>query len=327
MKNFTDNKFINKIKDSRTSGVFVALVIIIIIASFASPYFLTAYNLQSVIRSLAFISIVAIGQSMLLILGELDLSVGAMAGLSGVLGGMMMVNLGFNPYLSFILIIFVGAFFGFINGMLVNGLNLNSLVVTVGMQGVYAGINLVISKGKAITNIPEAIYFLGKGELLGVPMPFVIMLLVLLVITFVTQFTPFGRYMYAIGNSREAAEILGIKVKFVSVATFMIVGALSALAGMIMVARLGSSQPSIGEAWVMNSIASSVIGGVALTGGVGHPAGALLGAAVIGVINNIIVLFGVSPYWQTAVSGLIVVGAISIDSISRLVSTRKANNE
>ena len=321
-----NNKMIDKIKNSRTSGVFIALVIIIIIASFASPYFLTPYNFQSVIRSLAFISIVAIGQSLLLILGELDLSVGAIAGLSGVLGGMLMVNLGLNPYLSFILILFVGAFFGFINGMLVNGLNLNSLVVTIGMQGVYAGINLVISKGKAITNIPEAIYFLGKGQLLGIPMPFIIMLLILMIITFVTQFTPFGRYMYAIGNSREAAEILGIKVKLVSVVTFMIVGSLSALAGMIMVARLGSSQPSIGEAWVLNSIASSVIGGVALTGGIGHPAGALLGAAVIGIINNIIVLFGVSPYWQTAVSGVIVVGAISLDSISRLISQRKTHN-
>jgi len=325
MDNF-NNKIIDKIKSSRISGVFVALVFIIIIASLASPYFLTTYNFQSVVRSLAFISIIAIGQSLLLILGELDLSVGAIAGLSGVLGGMLMVNLGVNPYLSFVLILFVGAFFGFINGMLVNGLNLNSLVVTIGMQGVYAGVNLVISKGKAITNIPEAIYFLGKGQLLGVPMPFIIMLLILLIITFVTQFTPFGKYMYAIGNSREAAEILGIKVKLISVVTFMIVGSLSALAGMLMVARLGSSQPSIGEAWVLNSIASSVIGGVALTGGIGHPAGALLGAAVIGIINNIIVLFGVSPYWQTAVSGIIVVGAISIDPISKLISRRKAHN-
>ncbi|MTI61465.1 MAG: ABC transporter permease [Firmicutes bacterium] len=317
------NKFMENFKESRISGVFIALLFIIIIASFVSPYFLTTYNIQSVIRSLAFVSIVAIGQACLLILGELDLSVGAIAGLSGVLGGMMMVNASINPYLAFILCLLIGAGFGFINGILVSGLNLNSLVVTVGMTGIYSGVNLVISKGKAITGIPEEIYFLGQGKLFGIPMPFIIMLVVLAVIVFITRYTPFGRYVYAIGNSKEAAKILGIRVNLVTIITFMIVGLLSALAGMVMVARLGSSQPSIGETWVMNSIASSVIGGVALTGGVGSPAGALLGAAVIGIINNIIVLFGVSPYWQTAVSGAIVVGAISIDSVSRMISRKK----
>jgi ribose transport system permease protein len=126
--------------------------------------------------------------------------------------------------------------------------------------------------------------------------------------------------MYAIGNSRDAAQILGIPVNLVRMLTFMGVGLLAALAGMVMVARLGTSQPSIGETWVLDSIAASVIGGVALTGGVGSPAGALLGAAIIGVVQNIIVLFGVSPYLQTAVSGMIVVAAISLDAISRKIA-------
>ncbi|NLZ45039.1 MAG: ABC transporter permease [Clostridia bacterium] len=240
------NKVKGIFKETHVSGVLLALVLIIVIASLVSPYFLTSYNLQAVIRSLAFVSIVAIGQACLLILGELDLSIGAIAGLCGVLGGILMVNASVNPYLAFALCLLLGAGFGLINGILVTGLKLNSLVVTIGMSGVYGGINLVISKGKAITGIPKEIYFLGQGKFLGVPMPFVIMLVVLIVVMILTRYTPFGRYMYAIGNSSQAAEILGIKVRLVRTVTFMIVGLLAALAGMVMVARLGSSQPSIG---------------------------------------------------------------------------------
>ena len=316
---------ISVLKGKRISGVILALGLIIITASISSPYFLTAYNLKAVIRSLAFVGIVAIGQACLLLLGEIDLSVGSIAGLCGVIGGILMVNVGINPYLSLILCLILGAILGFLNGLIVVSLKLNALIVTIGTAGIFKGINLVISKGRAITGIPKEIYFLGQGYLFNIPMPFVIMLIVLVLIVFLTKYTPFGRYMYAIGNSREASWILGIKVNFIRISTFMITGLLSALAGMIMVARLGSSQPAIGELWVLNSIAAAVIGGVALTGGIGSPAGALVGAAIIGVIENIIVLYGVSVYWQTAVSGSIIVGAVALDSISRMAALRRKN--
>src|SRR5579864_434294 len=313
-------RLVNLFKQGKTSGVLLALLLIMAIASIASPYFLSTFNMQSVIRAMAFTGMVAMAQACLLILGELDLSVGAVAGLSGVLGGVFMVWLNIDPFVSFGLGLLSGAVFGLMNGLLVTWLELDALVVTIGMTGVYLGINLVISQGKAIIDIPPAIYFLGQGVVLGIPMPFVIMLLVLAVIVFVATYTPFGRYMYAIGNSREAAHILGVPVNLVRTLTFMGVGLVAALAGMVMVARLGTSQPSIGDTWVLDSIAASVIGGVALTGGVGSPAGALLGAAIIGVVQDVIVLFGVSPYYQTAVSGMIVVGAIALDAISRKIA-------
>jgi ribose transport system permease protein len=297
----------------------------IVIASLSSPYFLTAYNLKAVIRSLAFVSIVAIGQGCLLLLGEIDLSVGSIAGLCGVIGGILMVNVGINPYLSLILCLLLGAILGMLNGLITVHLKLSSLIVTIGTAGIYKGINLVMSEGRAITDIPKEIYFLGQGYLFNIPLPFIIMLIVLVLIVFLTKYTPFGRYMYAVGNSKEASWILGIKVNFIRITTFMITGLLAALAGMIMVARLGSSQPAIGELWVLNSIAAAVIGGVALTGGIGSPAGALVGATIIGVIENIIVLYGVSVYWQTAVSGVIIVGAVALDSISRMGALRKKN--
>jgi ribose transport system permease protein len=302
---------------SQITGVFGILIAMIIISHFLSPTFLTGYNMTIIMRALAFAGIVALGQCLLLILGELDLSIGAIAGLCAVVGGMLMVQARLDPFLAFGLCLLVGVACGFINGMLVAGLRLNALVATIGMTGIYAGINLVATQGKAITGIPQSILFLGKGDIAGMPIPFLFLLAVAMIITLLALCTPFGRYIYAIGNNREAAQMLGIKVNKVRVICFMIAGLLSSLAGMLMVARLGSAQPSIGNVWVMASIAAPVIGGVATTGGVGNPLGALIGAAIIAVIENIIVLLGVSPYWQTIVSGAIVVLAISFDSIHR----------
>ncbi|QRM57691.1 ABC transporter permease [Sinorhizobium sp. BG8] len=299
------------------AGVFVALLIIFVASAAISPYFLTSYNMSVIARSLAFVGLVTIAQAMLLILGELDLSLGVIGGLAGVVAGMLMMQFGINPAVAIAGGLALGAALGFFNGFLVASLRLHSLVLTIGTAGIFGGVNLVLTKGVAITNIPKEIQFLGRGDVLGVPVPFIIMLVVLLIATFVTLKTPFGRYMYAIGNNKAAARMLGIKVDRIRVLVFTAAGFLSALAGLLMVARLGTAQPSIGETWVLPPIAASVIGGVATTGGVGTPLGAILGAAIIGIIENIIVLFGVSPYWQGVVSGVIVVLAISFDAISR----------
>lgn len=302
---------------SQITGVFSILVAMLVIAKFLSPNFLTPYNMTIIMRSLAFAGIVALGQCLLLILGELDLSIGAIAGLCAVVGGMLMVQAKIDSFVAFGLCLLLGILCGFINGTLIAGLRLNALVATIGMTGIYSGVNLVATQGRAITGIPVSILFLGKGDIAGIPVPFIFLIGVGIIVTVLALCTPFGRYIYAIGNNREAAQMLGVKVNRVRVICFMISGFLASLAGMLMVARLGSAQPSIGSVWVMASIAAPVIGGVATTGGIGNPLGALIGAAIIGVIENIIVLMGVSPYWQTIFSGAIVVLAISFDSIHR----------
>lgn len=298
-------------------GVFAVLVLIFVVSAVASPYFMTPYNLSVVARGLAFVGLLTIAQSSLMILGELDLSLGTIGGLCGVVSGMLMVQAGLSPVLALPLALALGAALGLLNGALVTGLRLHSLVLTIGTTGIYGGAILVLTRGVAITNIPLGIQWLGKGDLLGIPVPFVIMLLVLAVAAFVMLKTPFGRTMYAIGNNPAAARMLGIRVDRVRLLVFTVAGMLAALAGLLMVARLGTAQPSIGETWVLAPIAAAVIGGVATTGGVGSPIGAIFGAAIIGIIENIIVLFGVSPYWQGIVSGAIVVLAISFDAVSR----------
>lgn len=299
------------------AGVFVALVAIFVISALISPYFLTAYNMSVIARGLAFVGLVTIAQASLMILGELDLSLGTIGGLCGVVSGMLMVQAGLPWGVAFVLALVLGMALGLLNGFLVTALGLHSLVLTIGTAGIYGGAILVLTKGVAITGIPEGIQFLGRGAVLGVPVPFIVMLVVLAVALFLTTRTPMGRYMYAIGNNAAAARMLGIRVDRIRLLVFTFAGMLSALAGMLMVARLGTAQPSIGQAWVLAPIAASVIGGVATTGGVGSPLGAIFGAGIIAIIENIIVLFGVSPYWQGVVSGAIVVLAISFDALSR----------
>jgi ribose transport system permease protein len=296
--------------------VLVVLLLLFAVSSLLSPYFATPYNMTIIARSLAFIGLVTLGQAMLMLLGELDISLGAMGGLCGVAAGMLMMDLGVNPFVAMGLAVVLGALLGLLNGFLITALNLHSLVLTIAMAGVYKGVNLVLTKGVAITNIPESTQFLGRGEVGPFPTPFVIMIGLLVVIAVVAHRTPFGRYVFAIGDNAAAARMIGVKVNLIKLLVFVIAGALAALAGTLMVARLGTAQPSIGDTWVLPSIAAAVIGGVA-TGGIGSPVGAILGAGIVGVIEDITVLYGISPYWQGVISGVIVVMAISFDSVSR----------
>ncbi|NLC26928.1 MAG: ABC transporter permease [Fastidiosipila sp.] len=306
------------IKRSNMTAVLVVLILLILIASVASRYFLDIYNIQALLRDLSFVGMIAVGQSMLLLVGELDLSVGKIASLTGIVTGMMMVYGGWNSWLSLLLGLVFGTLLGILNGIIITKLRLNSMVATIGMQGVYGGINLVLTRGKAITNIPEEIQFLGKGNIGPIPIPFIFTIVILILVVAFVKKTKTGRHIYAIGNNREVAKILGIKVDQNRVLIYAMVGFISALAGLLYMARLGSSQSTVGESWPMNSIAASVIGGVSLSGGIGNPAGALIGAAIIALIQNMIVLFGVNVYWQSAVSGFVVVIAISFSSMTEI---------
>jgi ribose transport system permease protein len=315
---------LRNIAKSKLLNIGAVLFVLVVIAAVVSPNFLTAYNLQSVIRDLSFVIIITIGQSCLLMLGELDLSVGKMASLSGVIGGILMLHGNVPPYLALSVSLLCGLLLGVANGLIITRLKLNAMIVTIATQGVYAGITLVITRGRAIVGIPATIHYLGRGVVAGIPIPFIIACVLLVFVLLLTQKTPFGRYMYAIGNNKEAARILGINVNAVRTVVYAMMGLFCAVAGLLMIARLGNSQPAIGDVWVMNSIAASVIGGVALTGGIGNPFGAVIGACILSIIQNMIVLFNVNTYWQTAVSGIVVLIAISFDSLGSIAGEARA---
>ncbi len=299
--------------------IVVAVVLLALLAasSLLSPYFATSYNMTIMARSLAFIGLITLGQAMLMLLGELDISLGAMGGLCGVVAGMLMMDAGVNPFAAMAIAVVFGALLGLLNGFLVTALNLHSLVLTIAMAGVYKGVNLVLTKGVAITDIPAVDPVPRARRRRPVSDPVRHHDRAAGGDRGIAHRTPFGRYVFAIGDNAVAARMIGIKVNRIKLLVFVIAGSLAALAGTLMVARLGTAQPSIGDTWVLPSIAAAVIGGVATTGGIGSPVGAILGASIIGVIEDVTVLYGISPYWQGIISGVIVVIAISFDSMSR----------
>lgn len=298
-------------------GITVVFLVIFIVSALVSDQFLTTYNVTIMIRTLAFIGIVSIAQGMLLLLGDIDASIGAIAGLSAVISAIFMVRLGFDPHLSMLIGLGAGALMGGLNGFLITTFRLSALVLTIGMLTTYKGLNLAVTRGRTITGIPREIRFYGQGMFLGIPVPALFLAGVFIVAWFVTKRTVFGRNMYALGNSREAARMVGIPTKRVRITTYAISGAMAGLAGILMSMRIASAQPSIGDIWLLPSIAGPVIGGIAITGGEGSITGALIGGAIMGVISNIVVLGGVSLYWQEVINGLIVVAAVIFDSLTR----------
>lgn len=304
------------------TGIIGAFLVLIGLAALISPQFLTAYNLTIMSRELAFIGIVATAQGLLLLLGDIDVSIGAIAGLAGIVAAKLMVDYQIDPVLAIVVVIAAGVLAGTINGLIITTFNLNSLVVTIGMLSVYSGLNLFITQGRTIVGMSPGITYLGTSTVLGVPIPLWIMLAVFVLAVLLTTKTVFGRQLYAVGNSPEAARIVGISAQRVRVVAFGIAGGLAGMAGVLLSFRLLSAQAALGQSWLLPSIAAPVIGGIATTGGIGTIWGALIGSAIMVVIGNIIVLGGVGIYLQQVVTGLIVVVAVALDAFMRRLAAR-----
>lgn len=307
---------------STLSGPLAALIIMMGVGALISSQFLTEYNLTIMSRELAFIGIVAIAQGLLLLLGDIDVSIGAIAGLAGIVCSKLLVDMDMHPVLAIAAGLGTGALAGAANGLIITIFQLNSLVVTIGTLSVFSGLNLWITRGQTIVGLPEAVTYLGSGTWFYLPLPVWFMLGAFVLILCLTKVTVYGRQLYAVGNSKEAARIVGINEQRVRVTAYAIAGALAGLAGMLMCFRLLSAQASIGQSWLLPSIAAPVIGGIATTGGIGTIWGALIGAGIMVVIGNIIVLGGVNVYLQQIVTGLIVVVAVALDAFMRRVGKR-----
>lgn len=321
-------KIISKIslvtqKGGQLTGVLLAFVFMFIVSSLISPYFLTRYNLTIMSRELAFVGIVAIAQGLLLLMGYIDISIGSIAGLSGVLTAKALSEYGLNPLVAVLIGLTAGALCGVVNGFLITTFNLNPLVLTIGTSTVFVGINLLITKGRTITGLPEITAFIGGGSVFGIiPIPDFFMIGVFLIALFLTTRTVFGRNVYAIGDSIEAAKLVGIKINKTIIITYAISSVFASLAGILMVFRLISAQTTVGQTWLLPSIAAPVIGGIATTGGVGSIGGALAGAAILVLIGNIVILGGVNVYWQQIINGAVIISAIVMDALIRKYSKR-----
>ena len=295
------------------SGILVALAALVIVLSLATDNFLSPYNAVVVSRQAAFVGLVALGQTLVLLVGGIDLSVGAAAGLSAIVGALMLTAAGINPYLIIPLTMLFGAGLGLINGVFVAGLRLNPFIVTLATWEIFAGMTLVITKGYPIRPLGDQFTYFGKGDLFGIPFPVVIFVLVGIFLIWLLTQTRFGRNVFAVGGNREAAILAGIHVKRVEMIAFALAGMFAALAGILYASRMDAGQPSVGEGWLMGAITAAILGGTSLRGGQGSITGTMLGALLLAVLANGTVLLNVSGFWQRVIVGFVVLLAVLVD--------------
>jgi ribose transport system permease protein len=295
---------------------FFTLVLLFIVLALVSPPFLTATNLATVIRQTAVINIMALGMTMIIIAGGIDLSVGSMMALASLLGAMAMER--GQPIGAGIAIgLAAGLVCGFANGWMITRLGISPFIVTLGTLGIYRGLALMISGGLPVHGLPRAFAFLGEGSIAGVPTVLIILLVCGLAVHGLLEHTRMGRYAFAIGSNPEAAFYSGVPVAFHTTAIYAAGGLLTGLAGMIESSRLMTGQPTAGQGYELQAIAAVVIGGGSLRGGEGGVLGTLVGAFIMGLLANGSDLLGISPYLQQALIGAVIILAVWLDEIRK----------
>ncbi|WP_332630388.1 ABC transporter permease [Halalkalibacter flavus] len=294
-------------------GIFIILILLIVLMSILTPHFLSATNLINIVRQMSIIGIIAIGVTPIIITKGIDLSSGSVIALVSVV--VATFAQGDYPLVVPILVALgVGLLAGLINGTLVAKGMLAPFIATLGMMTAARGAAMLYSDGRPIGGISESFTFIGQGIVFGIPVPVIIFGLVGLVTWVLLNKTKVGRYVYAIGGNEQAAVTAGINVSRIKLMVYAYAGLLGGIAGMILTSRIASGQPQAGIMFELDAIAAAVIGGTSLFGGIGTVGGTIIGALIIGVMNNGLDLLGVSSYWQQIVKGAIIVAAVYIDS-------------
>jgi len=315
------------------------LVLLALIVAFAilSPDFLTVNNISILSKHIAIFAILAIGMTFVVLTGGIDLSVGSVAGLSGMVagyvltqafahgGGVGVMDIADGVLAALLVSLAVGA----INGWLVSKAGVASFIATLGTLYIARGAALLCSNGRTFPNLAgklstsvSGFAVLGQGRLLHVPAPVLLMLMIFAVFAVIAAKTPFGRHVYAVGGNERAARLAGIRVPRVKFVTYLLSAACAGLVGLIIASELESAHPATGGSFELNAIAAIVLGGTSLMGGRGSVSGSLLGACVIGVLADGLVMLGVSEFWQIVVKGLVIVLAVAVDQFQSRLQTR-----
>jgi ribose transport system permease protein len=293
-------------------GIVCGLVLLCALFAVLSSDFLTLGNLLNVVMQVSIIAILGFGMTYVLLLGDIDLSVGAVMALVGTVAAFAMQH-GIHPALAVLLAMATGLVLGFVNGSLTALLTIPSFIVTVATMGVFRGLAYITSGGVPISIDDDRFAALGNGTVFGVAVPIWVLGILLVLNHFVLSKTVFGRKAYLAGGNREAALYSGINVKRLRIAIFMVSGLLASIGGVLMTSRLYSAQPNAGLGYELDAIAAAVLGGTSLNGGYGTIAGTLIGALIIGVINNGMNLLSVPYFYQLIVKGVVILVAVCID--------------
>ncbi len=317
-KSFSGAKFYQKY------GIFIILIIEIIIFSVLNRRFITVDNLLAIGRQISFLGIVSVGMTMTMLTGGLDISVGAMYALTGIIAAICNVRFGLPLILIIPITIIVGAVFGTVNGIMVAKFKVPALIATLGMQTVLKGISYIFTKGVPVVVKDEVFKFMGQGYVFGViPVTLIIMVGVFILGYWVLNKTYYGRRVYAVGGNEEAARLAGINSTALIASTYTICGALAGVTGALQAARMGSGQPAAGGDFPMDVLTAVVLGGVSVNGGKGHIVNVFFGAAIMGCLINGMYMMGLSEYWQWIIKGVVLVTVVAVSNVTSTVKVRR----
>jgi inositol transport system permease protein len=309
-------------------GIFLIFAVMVVVASLLSPAFLSSINLINIVRQMSVVGLIALGVTGVIVSAGIDLSSGSVVGLSAVVAASLAQSpdntAPFYPGVHLPLIVSalaacaVGALVGLINGSLVAKTRIPPFIATLGTYTAVRGAAMLYTSGRPISDLTDQYNFVGQGAVAGIPVPILILVVMAVVTHILYARTKFGKYIYAIGGNEQAARVSGIDTDRYKMLIYVYAGFLAGLAGLVVSARIGSGQPGLGVGYELDAIAAAVIGGTSLSaGGIGTVAGTIIGALIIGVLNNILDLMNVSAYWQQIIKGCIIVGAVILDQLKQ----------
>ena len=293
-------------------GPLLGLALIVIVLSVTTDNFLTVSNIFNVLRQISINALIAFGMTFVILTGGIDLSVGSILALSSAITAGLMTS-GMDTTLAVLIGLLAGAAMGAINGVIVAKGKVAPFIATLATMTIFRGLTLVYTEGRPITGLNEDFGMLGKGFFLEIPMPVIWMLISFAILYFLLRHTTFGRHVYALGSNEEATRLSGISTSRVKVMVYSISGLFAALSGIILTSRLNSAQPTAGTSYELDAIAAVVLGGTSLSGGNGWIVGTLIGAMIIGVLDNGLNLLNVSSFYQSVVKGAVILLAVLID--------------
>lgn len=319
LKSTSNNEagILRRIVSAPEFSVFIPLLLLIVLTGVIKPIFFANSNVMSVLRALAFYAIIAIGETLVLLVAEVDISVGQIAGLGAIISTWFMTKGGVDPLTALLIAIVLCGILGLINGVLVSYVKLSAFITTIGMLYIAKGFKFIISKGYPIYPLPESINKFGTAEPLGTSWALIIAVILLIIFDFVLRKTAYGRKLYAVGDNKEVARLAGINVARIKISAFVISAMLACISGYLLAAQIHTGQAGIGDGWELQAVAAVAVGGISLAGGAGTIFGAALGVVFIAVLNNSLVLLKIDANVQTVLIGVVMLAAVIADVIKR----------
>lgn len=317
-----EKNILKRITGFREFGVLLALALLVVIFSLTSSFFLTGENILNITRQVSVVSLLAIAMTLVIITGGIDLSVGSIVALAGIITASGMKDMGLSMPVAIMLGMLVGLVTGVVNGSLVALLNMPAFITTMGTMTILRGLGYIYTGAYPIYDLPDAFKMIGQGYIGVIPIPTIIFAVVAILAFILLSKTVFGRHIYAVGGNADAAKLAGIKVKQVNVAVYILSGLIAAVAAVVQTARVGAGMPTIGEGFELEAVAAVVIGGAAMSGGSGTILGTVLGSVVLGVLSNGLSLLDVDSYVMQVIRGMVVILAVLIDQLRIIMANR-----